>query len=77
VEDLQSVSKAELLSMLKFGADRIFSCSEGQPPTDAELAAIIDRSTNLGSSGELWASLEEPLEVSMPFCHLPFFNACG
>ena len=37
--------------MLRFGADRIFSCEEGQPPSDAELAAIIDRSITLGQKG--------------------------
>ena len=37
--------------MLRFGADRIFSCEEGQPPSDAELAAIIDRSVTLGQKG--------------------------
>jgi hypothetical protein len=40
-----------MLSMLKFGADRIFSSEEGQAPTDKELAAIIDRSVSLGQSG--------------------------
>jgi hypothetical protein len=42
-EDLASLGKKELLSMLRFGADRIFAAAEGRPPTDAELDAIIDR----------------------------------
>lgn len=42
--ELESLSKKEVLSMLRFGADRIFSSTEGRPPSDAELDAIIDRS---------------------------------
>lgn len=45
------MSKTEMLSMLKFGADRIFANEEGEAPTDQELAAIIDRSVTLGQSG--------------------------
>jgi hypothetical protein len=44
MEELEGLSKKEVLGMLKFGADRIFSNSEGRPPSDAELDAIIDRS---------------------------------
>lgn len=49
---MEILSKGEILSMLRFGADRIFNCTEGDPPTDAELAAIIDRSVSLGSTGD-------------------------
>lgn len=51
MEELEKLSKGEMLSMLKFGADRIFASEEGQAPTDKELAAIIDRSVSLGQSG--------------------------
>ena len=43
-EQLDSMSSKELLSMLSFGADRIFAKEAGERPTDAELDAIIDRS---------------------------------
>ena len=42
-EDPASLGKKELLSMLRFGADRIFAAAEGRPPSDAELDAIMDR----------------------------------
>ena len=32
--------------MLKFGCDRIFAAEEGRAPTNAELDAIIDRSSS-------------------------------
>ena len=41
---MAQLSKKELLSMLRFGADRIFAAAEGRPPSDEELDAIIDRS---------------------------------
>ncbi|KAK9807695.1 hypothetical protein WJX72_006345 [[Myrmecia] bisecta] len=50
VEDMESLSKGELLSMLRFGADRIFKNSEGAAPTDAELDHIIDRSASLATT---------------------------
>ena len=49
-EALESLSKKELLSMLKFGADRIFANAEGKPPTDAELDALIDRSAKVAAT---------------------------
>ena len=45
-EEVASLSKQELLSMLRFGADRIFAAAEGRPPSDAELDAVIDRSAS-------------------------------
>ncbi|KAL4421455.1 hypothetical protein ABPG75_010746 [Micractinium tetrahymenae] len=45
VEDVESLSRGEVLGMLRFGADRIFKDDEGRMPTDAELEAIIDRSS--------------------------------
>ena len=48
---LEKLSAGELYSMLRFGADRIFASDEGEPPSDAELAAIIDRSVDLGAKG--------------------------
>lgn len=56
------MSKVEMLSMLRFGADRIFANEEGEAPTDQELAAIIDRSIMLGQSGvAVTASHDVPL----------------
>ena len=49
-EALESLSKKELLSMLKFGADRIFANAEGKPPTDAELDALINRSAKVAAT---------------------------
>lgn len=43
-EEVAQLSKKELLSMLRFGADRIFAAAEGRPPSDEELDSIIDRS---------------------------------
>ena len=40
-----------MLSMLRFGADRIFQNSEGRPPSDEDLDSIIDRSDKLGEAG--------------------------
>lgn len=51
VDDLEGLSKGEMLSMLRFGADRIFQNSEGRPPSDEDLDAIIDRSDKLGEAG--------------------------
>ncbi len=50
-DDLEGLSKGEMLSMLRFGADRIFQNAEGRPPSDEELDAIIDRSDKLGAAG--------------------------
>ena len=50
-DDLEGLSKGEMLSMLRFGADRIFQNSEGKPPSDEDLDAIIDRSDKLGEAG--------------------------
>ena len=50
-DDLEGLSKGEMLSMLRFGADRIFQNSEGRPPSDEDLDAIIDRSDKLGEAG--------------------------
>lgn len=43
-QQLDSLNTAELLSMLSFGADRILANEGGQPPSDAELDSILDRS---------------------------------
>lgn len=43
-EQLEALSKAELLSILSYGADRIFASSAGHGPTDEDLDQIIDRS---------------------------------
>lgn len=50
-EELEGLTKGELLSMLRFGADRIFKNEKGAAPSDAELDAIIDRSSVLGKTG--------------------------
>jgi len=39
------MSKTEVLSMLKFGADRIFKNDAGRMPTDEELDSIISRTS--------------------------------
>ncbi|KAK9840665.1 hypothetical protein WJX81_008358 [Elliptochloris bilobata] len=49
-DDLEGLSKGEMLSMLRFGADRIFQNAEGRPPSDEDLDAIIDRSDKLGEA---------------------------
>ena len=36
--------------MLRFGADRIFAHTEGRPPTDADLDALIDRSAKVAAT---------------------------
>jgi len=66
VDDLERLSKGEMLSMLKFGADRIFNSEEGEPPTDQDLAAIIDRSVTLGETGALAA-----VALSILLCDAP------
>lgn len=43
-EEMERMSKGEVLSMLKFGADRIFKNDAGRMLTEDELDAIIDRS---------------------------------
>jgi hypothetical protein len=43
-QQLDSLNTSELLSMLSFGADRILSNQAGQPPSDADLERILDRS---------------------------------
>lgn len=51
---MASLSKKELLSMLRFGADRIFAAAEGRPPSDAELDAIIDRSASRAAAAGMF-----------------------
>ncbi|PRW60864.1 SNF2 super family [Chlorella sorokiniana] len=46
MEDVEQLSRQEMLAMLKFGCDRIFQTEAGRPPTDAELDAIINRSSS-------------------------------
>ncbi|BDA46823.1 probable global transcription activator SNF2L1 [Coccomyxa sp. Obi] len=69
-EELEKMSKVEMLSMLRFGADRIFANEEGEAPTDQELAAIIDRSITLGQSAGMGAGesikAEEAGAVAVP-----------
>lgn len=43
-QQLDSLNTSELLSMLSFGADRILSNQAGEPPSDADLERILDRS---------------------------------
>jgi hypothetical protein len=45
-QQLDSLNTSELLSMLSFGADRILANQAGQPPSDADLERILDRSTD-------------------------------
>ncbi|GIL69869.1 hypothetical protein Vretifemale_646 [Volvox reticuliferus] len=44
-EQLEGLTTSEMLSMLRFGADRIFRNDQGVMPTEAELDAIMDRSS--------------------------------
>ena len=50
--DLGVMDTREVLSMLRFGAERIFSSDSGQPPSDAVLDDIIDRTSALGAAGD-------------------------
>jgi SWI/SNF-related matrix-associated actin-dependent regulator of chromatin subfamily A member 5 len=43
-EEMEALDKKELMSMLKFGADRIFKNDRGRTISDAELDALLDRS---------------------------------
>ena len=43
-QSLEAMDTREMLATLRFGAERIFTSSKGQPPTDAQLDAIINRS---------------------------------
>jgi hypothetical protein len=53
IEELGTLSKTELMSMLRFGADRIFKNAEGKPPSDEELDLLIDRShSRAAAAGE-------------------------
>lgn len=45
---METLDVRELLSMLRFGAERIFSSAAGQPPSDAQLDAIISRNPHTG-----------------------------
>ncbi|KAK9784646.1 hypothetical protein WJX73_007480 [Symbiochloris irregularis] len=47
-QDLEGLSSLQMLSMLRFGAERIFTSASGLPPSDAELDAITARSSQLG-----------------------------
>jgi len=59
VEEMSSLSKKELMSMLRFGADRIFAAAEGRPPSDAELDDIIHRSHNRAAAAGGFCSRHE------------------
>lgn len=65
------MSKVEMLSMLRFGADRIFANEEGEAPTDQELSAIIDRSITLGQSGLAATTSPDCLSAVIPERLLP------
>ncbi|KAK9859870.1 hypothetical protein WJX84_002821 [Apatococcus fuscideae] len=49
-EDLEGLGRGEMLSMVKFGADRIFKAAEGAAPSDEELESILDRSADVGQA---------------------------
>jgi hypothetical protein len=51
-EELEGLTKSEVLTMLKFGADRIFGTDSGRPPTDAELEVLIDRTGKAAEQAE-------------------------
>lgn len=48
-DDLEKLDMKEMLSILQFGADRIFQGDGGAMPTDSELDAIMDRSGMLAN----------------------------
>ncbi|GIL63033.1 hypothetical protein Vafri_17166 [Volvox africanus] len=50
-EQLEGLTRSEVLSMLRFGADRIFRNEQGVMPTDDELDAIMDRSRMMTDAG--------------------------
>jgi SWI/SNF-related matrix-associated actin-dependent regulator of chromatin subfamily A member 5 len=53
-EDASGVSGSDLLAALSFGAQAVFRAGRDEPPTDAELDAIIDRTrTDDFSCGKL------------------------
>lgn len=53
-EEASGVSGSELLAALSFGAQAVFRAGRDEPPTDAELDAIIDRTrTDDFSCGKL------------------------
>ncbi len=43
---MEGLGKRELLSMLQFGADRVFTQSQGRAMTDVELDEILDRTVH-------------------------------
>ncbi|GAX72787.1 hypothetical protein CEUSTIGMA_g243.t1 [Chlamydomonas eustigma] len=44
-EEMDKMDRKELMSMLQFGADRIFKQEEGKMPSEADLDALLDRSS--------------------------------
>lgn len=51
-EQLEGLGMAEVLSMLRFGADRIFRNEAGAGPSDQELDQIMDRWGNGRGKGQ-------------------------
>ena len=43
-ESMEALDKNDLYAMLRFGVDAVFSKDSGDPPTDEELTALMDRS---------------------------------
>jgi hypothetical protein len=60
-----------MLSMLRFGADRIFQNAEGRPPSDEELDAIINRSDKLGEAAGAAPGARRDLS-RQPVCDVSF-----
>ena len=56
------MSRQEVLSMLRFGCDRIFQSEAGKPPSSADLDAIIDRSGNRAAAAAAKEGEEEAKE---------------
>ncbi|KAL6759340.1 P-loop containing nucleoside triphosphate hydrolase protein [Haematococcus lacustris] len=60
-EEMEKMNKHEVLSMLKYGADRIFKNDAGRSPTDSELDSIIDRSNMMATTATGDVKLEDPV----------------
>ena len=58
-EELEKLDRKQLLAMLTFGADAIFSAEEGAEMTDAEMDTLIDRTRTVEQKAEDAAAADE------------------
>ena len=47
---MEALDKNDLYAMLRFGVDAVFSKDSGDPPTDEELTALMDRSEEVNAN---------------------------